>query len=178
MPMNRESKETMVADLSEKLERAKGALVANYTGLDVAADTEIRRAFREAGVEYRVVKNTLMKRALDGRAIEAIGAAFTGPTAVAFKFDEEVGKLGKVAKELVKKFEKFEVKAGFIESDVLEGDVVEKMASMPTMDEARAQLLGVLNAPASKLLAVINAPASNLAGVIQAKQKKDEEAAA
>lgn len=175
MPMNRQSKETMVADLADKLERAKGALVASFTGLNVAQVTEIRRAFREAGVEYKVVKNTLMKRALSGRSIEKLGEAFEGPTAVAFKFDEEVGKLGKAAKDLVKKFEKFEVKAGYIEEDVLEGDVVETMASLPTMDEARAQLLGVLNAPASKLLAQINAPGSNLVGVIQAKKNKDEQ---
>lgn len=179
MPMNRESKQSMVAELSDKLDRAKGALVASYIGLDVAAVTEIRTAFREAGVEYKVVKNTLMKRALTGRDIEKLGDAFTGPTAVAFKFDEEVGKLGKVAEELTKKFDKFEVKAGFIESDVLEGEgVVKTMASLPTMDEARAQLLGVLNAPASKLLAMLNAPASNLIGVIQAKKNKDEEGTA
>ena len=176
MPMNRESKESMVADLGDKLDRAKGALVASYIGLDVAAVTEIRKAFREAGIEYKVVKNTLMKRALSGRDIEKLGDSFTGPTAVAFKFDDEVGKLGKIAEELVKKYDKFEVKAGFIETDVLEGEsTVKTMASLPTMDEARAQLLGVVNAPASKLLAMINAPASNLVGVIKAKQNKDEQ---
>ncbi len=139
--------------------------------------TEIRNTVREAGGEYKVVKNTLIKRAMAGTAVEGLADQFTGPTAVLLKFDEEFGALGKAAKDLVKKFEKFEVKGGYIEEEILSGNVVETMASLPTLDEARAQLLGVINAPAAKLLAQINAPASNLIGVIQAKKDKDEEAA-
>lgn len=174
MPMTREAKERMVSMLSDKMGRAKGGLIANFTGLNVAAVNEIRARFREAEVEYRVVKNTLMKRALATTPIEALSGVFVGPTAVALKFDEEFGKLGKTAKDLAKKFERFEVKAGFIEEDILEGDIVETMAAIPTLDEARAQILGVINAPAARLLAQINAPASNLIGVIQAKKEKDE----
>ena len=176
MPMSRQAKEAAVADLVDQLGRAKGGLIANFTGLNVAQVTEIRAKFREAGVEYRVVKNTLIKRALAGTASEALSETFTGPTAVALKFDEEFGTLGKAAKDLVKKFEKFEVKGGYIEEEILEGDIVETMAALPTLDEARAQLLGVINAPAANLLAQINAPASNLIGVIQAKKDKDEAA--
>lgn len=175
MPMTRQAKEAMVADLADKFSRAKSALVATYTGLDVASVTEIRRAYLDIGVEYKVVKNTLVKRALTGTAIEGLGAAFVGPTAVAFKFDDEAGRLGKTTEELQKKFKKLEVKAGYIEEEILSGDVVAKMASLPTLDEARAQLLGLLNTPAAKLLAQINAPAQNLVGVVQAKKKKDEE---
>lgn len=174
MPMTREAKEQMVTMLTDKMGRAKGGLIANFTGLNVEAVNEIRARFREAEVEYRVVKNTLMKRVLASSPIEGLSEAFTGPTAIALKFDEEFGKLGKAAKDLAKKYEKFEVKAGFIEEDILQGDVVETMAALPTLDEARAQLLGVINAPAAKLLAQINAPASNLIGVIQAKKDKDE----
>ena len=179
MAMSRQAKEEMVSDLADKLERAKGGLIFNYKGLNVAAVTEIRRAFRDAEVEYKVVKNSLMKRALAGRSIEALGDVFTGTTAVAFKYDEEFGRLGKTAKDLAKKFEKLEAKAGFVEDEVIaEARALDVMAALPTMDEARAQLLGVINAPAAKLLAQINAPASNLIGVIQAKVDKDEEEAA
>lgn len=175
MSMNRESKEQAVVDLVGKLGRAKAALVANYQGLKVSEVMEIRRAFRAAGVEYKVVKNTLMKRALAGTEREKIGEAFTGTTAVAFKYDDEVATLGKAAKEITKKFEKFQVKAGFVESDVIPGEkALDVMASLPTLDEARAQLLGIINAPASKLLAQLNAPGSHLVGVIQAKKDKDE----
>ncbi|MBX2814070.1 MAG: 50S ribosomal protein L10 [Myxococcales bacterium] len=177
MGMSRQAKEEAVTILADRLDRAKGGFVASFVGLNVASVDEIRSELRKADVEYKVVKNTLMKRALTGRAIEGLGPAFVGPTAIAFTYSDEVGKLGKAFKELVKKYEKLEVKAAFIEDEILAGDVVETMASLPTLDEARAQLLGVINAPAAKLLAQINAPASNLVGVIKAKEEKDKEVA-
>lgn len=173
--MNRNEKGQAVQELSDRLTRAKAALVANYQGLDVAAVMDIRRAFRAAGVEYKVVKNTLMKRALSGTKREGIAKAFTGTTAVLFKYDDEIAKLGKAAQDIAKKYEKFQVKAGFVEEDVIaDAKAVDVMASLPTLDEARAQLLGIINAPAAKLLAQFNAPAQNLVGVIQAKKEKDE----
>lgn len=178
MSMTRRGKEEAVASLSEKLGRAKGALVATFTGLDVEAVNDIRRQFRAVGVDYRVVKNTLMKRVLNGRGIEKLGSLFQGPTAIALKYDEEFARLGKTAKELAKKYEKFQVKGGYIDTDVIaEPRALETMASLPTLDEARSMLLGVLNAPASQLVGVLNAPASQLLGVIEAKRKKDEEGA-
>lgn len=177
MPMTRQAKEDAVSSLVEKLQRAKGGIVASYVGLDVASVNTIRDKFREIGVEYRVVKNTLMKRALAGTDIEGLGKLFVGPTAVALKYDDELGALGKAAKGLSNDFEKFEVRGAYVNEQILEGDVLETLSKLPTLDEARSQLLGVINAPAAQLLAQINAPASHLIGVIQAKQKKDEEAA-
>jgi large subunit ribosomal protein L10 len=175
MALSRQSKEKLLAELTDRLGRAKAALVADYSGLNVAAVMEIRRAFKNAGVEYKVVKNTLFKRALKGTPRERIASAFTRTTAVAFKYDEEFGKLGKIAQDLAKKFDKLKWKGGFVENDVLPNDqALEKMAALPTLDEARAQLLGVINAPAAKLLAQINAPGSHLAGVLQAKADKDK----
>lgn len=177
MSMNRQAKEAAVTELEGRLSRAKAALIANYSGLTVAAVSEIRRVFRDAQVDYKVVKNTLIRRVLKGSAREKLSDVFTGPTAVAFKYDEEFGTLGKAAKELAKKFAKFEVKGGFVENEVLQGaGAVDTMAALPTLDEARAQLLGVINAPAAKLLAQLNAPASHLIGVIHAKSEKDSEA--
>lgn len=176
MPMTRDEKAEMVVELTAKLDRAKAGLIADYSRLNVAAVTEIRRVFRAAGVEYKVVKNTLIKRALKGTPREAVGKAFTQTTAVAFKFDEEYGKLGKTAKELAAKFKDFKVKAGFVGNDVInDASALDVMASLPTLDEARAQLLGVINAPAAKLLAQLNAPGSNLIGVLQAKSDKDKD---
>jgi len=177
MPMTRKAKEESVSDLVQKLEKAKGGLIASFVGLDVAAVNKVRDVFREAGVEYKVVKNTLMKRALSGTSIEDLGKFFVGPTAVALKYDDELGKMGKAAKDLNKEFESFEVKAAYIESEIFGPEGIETIASLPTLDEARAQLLGVINAPAANLLAQINAPASNLIGVVQAKKEKDEQAA-
>ncbi len=178
MPLTRQAKEKMLTEITGKLGSAKAALVADYSGLDVASVSEIRRAFRSAGVEYRVVKNTLAKIALKGTPREGVSKAFTRTTAVMFKYDYEFGKLGKVAKELAGKFEKFKVRGGFVENDVLAPDsALEVMASLPTLEEARSQLLGVINAPASKLLATINAPGQQIAGVLLAKSEKDKGAA-
>ena len=179
MGMSRQSKEEMVTVLSEKFSKAKAAIIANFTGLDVLSVSEVRNKFREAEADYKVVKNTLVKRAIQGTPLEGMADAFSGPTAVAFKFDEEFGKLGKAAKDLTKKFKAFQVKAAFIEEElILDGErAVETMAALPTLDEARAMLLGVFNAPASQLLGTINAPGANLLGVIQAKSDKDKEAA-
>jgi large subunit ribosomal protein L10 len=177
MPMTRKAKEEAVSDLADKLQRAKGGIIASFTGLDVSAVNQIRNKYRDIGVEYKVVKNTLIKRALSGTPIESLGKLFVGPTAIALKYDEEVGAMGKATKDLSKEFEKFEIKGAYIEADVFGPEGVETLASLPTLDEARAQLLGVLNAPASKLLAQLNAPASHLIGVVQAKKEKDEEAA-
>jgi large subunit ribosomal protein L10 len=183
MGMTRQAKEEAVASLSEKLSRARAGLIADFQGLDVETVTKIRAKFREAGVEYRVVKNTLMRRALEGTALAKLGDKFRGPKAVLFKYDEEYGQLGRVAKDLSKQYEKFKVQAGFVEKDIVEGQAgVETMAALPTLNEARAQLLGVINAPAAKLLATLNAPASHLLSVIEAKieedKKKDGAAAA
>jgi large subunit ribosomal protein L10 len=175
MPMTRQAKEEMVQDLAQKMAEAKGGLVADYAGLNVAAVTEIRRALREVGAEYKVVKNRLMKRAISGTGREGLGGLFTYTTAVLLKFDDELGKLGKVAQDMAKKYEKFQVKGGFVEDDLLtDAKALDTLASLPTLDEARAQLLGLLNTPAAKLLAQINAPASHVVGVIQAKKDKDE----
>jgi large subunit ribosomal protein L10 len=179
MGMTREAKAEALEGIRQKMTKARAGLVTGYTGLDVAALNEIRTAFRQANVEYKVIKNTLFRRVLDEGALSALKGAFVGPTAVAFKYDDEIGALGKVAKELAKKFEKLEFRAGFIDEEVLEGGErsVETIASLPTLDEARAQLLGLLNTPAARLLAQLNAPASNLIGVIQAKADKEKESA-
>lgn len=178
MAMTRQAKEEMVGNLTDMLDKARAGLVFNYQGLSVEQVTDIRRRFREADVHYQVVKNTLMKIALNGRPVEGLSEQFKGTTAIAVKFDDEYGKLGKTAKDLAKEYEKLEPKGGFVEEDVIGDDkALDVLASLPTLDEARSQLLGVLNAPASKLLAQLNAPASQLLAVFEAKIEKDKEEA-
>lgn len=175
MPMSYEAKEVWAKELGDRVRRAKAGLVASYQGLTVAEVMEIRREFRAASAEYRVVKNTLMQRIIAGTPIEKLNKAFTNTTAVAFMYVDEYAKLGRAAKELTKKFPKLEVKAGFVGSDVIgDASAVERFASLPTLDEARAQLLGVINAPAQRLLAQFNAPGQQLASVVDQQRQKLE----
>ncbi|MBI4820230.1 MAG: 50S ribosomal protein L10 [Deltaproteobacteria bacterium] len=175
MPMSRETKEKVLADLAGRVSRSKAALVADHAGLKVKDVSEIRRKLREVGVDYRVAKNTLLRRALQGTGREALGKSLKNTSAILLLYSEEYGKLGKVTQELAKKFDKLKVKSGFVNQDVIgDAKALEVMASLPTLDEARAQLLGVINAPAQKLLAQINAPGSHLAGVLQAKVDKEK----
>ncbi|MEO1338690.1 MAG: 50S ribosomal protein L10, partial [Myxococcota bacterium] len=163
MGMTRQAKEEAVSALVDKIGRAKGAIVANYQGLDVASVNAIRAKFREVGAEYRVVKNTLMKRALEGTGKEKLGEVFTGPTAVAFKYDDELSVLGKAAKGLAKDFEKFEVKGAYIDQDViLDDDPADTLSKLPTLPEIQAKLLGLINAPAQQLLSLFNQPGEKL----------------
>ena len=169
MGMTREAKEEAVSALVEKLERSKGAIVANYQGLDVAQVNTIRAKFREVGAEYRVVKNTLMKRALQGTRIEKLGEVFSGPTAVAFKFDDELSVLGKIAQGLTKDFEKFQVKGAYIDQDVIiDDEAAETMSKLPTLPEVQAKLLNLLNQPGSRLLSLFNQPGEKLLAQINA----------
>ncbi len=187
MSMTRQAKEEAVSALVDKLERSKGAIVAAYQGLDVASVNTIRAKFREIGAEYRVVKNTLMKRALQGTRIEKLGEAFVGPTAVAFKYDDELAVLGKAAEGLAKDFEKFQVKGAYIDQDVLlDEDAATTLSKLPTLPEVQAKLLGLLNQPGSrllslfnqpgeKLLAQINAPGQHAIGIVKAWEQKQQE---
>ncbi len=187
MGMTRQDKEDAVTALVDKLGRSKGAIVANYQGLDVEAVNTIRAKFREVGAEYRVVKNTLMKRALEGSGIEKLGEVFVGPTAVAFKYDDELSTLGKTAKGLAKDYEKFQVKGAYIDQDVIiDDEAAETMATLPTLPEMQAKLLSLLNLPGQqllslfnqpgeKLLAQINAPGEHAIGIVKAWEQKQKE---
>lgn len=178
MPMSYQDKETWAAEISDRVKKAKGGLVASFAGLKVGEIMEIRRAIRSASGEYRVVKNTLMRRAVAGTPLEGLDHALTQTTAVAFTYTEEFAKLGRVAKDLAKKFPKLQFKGGFVGQQVVKGEgAVEVLASLPTLEEARSQLLGMLNTPASKLLAQLNAPGQQVASVVDQYQKKLEKGA-
>jgi large subunit ribosomal protein L10 len=168
MSLTRQAKEQAVADLVEKLGRAKGGIVADFTGLNVAKVNAIRQKFRDINAEYKVVKNTLMKRALTGTPIEALGDHFRGPTAVAFKYDDELSVLGKTAKEINKEFEAFKVKAVYIDVDVRGEDGLEMMANLPTLIDVQAEIISLLQRPAQDLKAILDEPGEKLWATINA----------
>jgi len=136
--------------------------------------SELRDTFRKRGVEYRVVKNTLVKRALaDEPWSEGLGSALQGMTGIAWSF-EEPSAAARIVKEYVKTNEKLKIKAGVLDGQILDAKAVEaQLASLPSKDEARAILLATLMAPAQSLVRLLSAPAQNFVLLLEAKRTKD-----
>ena len=162
--------------LKDAFKKVESAVLTSVQGLSVAEVSDLRRKLHDAGVHYRVVKNTLAKKAVTGTPLEAVAGDFKTVTAVAWSESDPVAP-AKVISDFKKSLDKFIVKAGYQGGLRLDQKGVEALAKMPSMDELRAQLLGVVNAMPAKLLAQINAPAQHLAGVMQAKHDKDSKAA-
>ncbi|MCC7071596.1 MAG: 50S ribosomal protein L10 [Deltaproteobacteria bacterium] len=162
--------------LKDAFKKVEVAILASVQGLTVAEVSELRRKLHDAGVKFRVVKNTLAKKAIKGTPLEVITDDFKQVTAVAWHDSDPVGP-AKVLTAFKKGLEKFVIKAGFQGGLRLDANGIEALSKLPTMDELRAQLLGTINAVPAKLLAQLNAPAQHVVGVIQAKKDKDEKAA-
>ena len=164
--------------ISASFKKATSMVVLGYQGMDVPSVTELRARFRKAGVEYRVVKNSLFQQAIKGSPIAAnktLDKALTGMNGIAFSF-EDPSVAAKIVKQFRKEGEKFgklQVKAAVLESSVMSGAEVEStLATMPGKDELRAMLLATMQAPAQKLLQQLQAPLSNLVYAIEAHRKQ------
>lgn len=157
-----------------KLEKADAALVVTFSGLNVAQATELRKKFREAGVEYRVVKNTLAKLALKDTDKEPLSEYFSGPNAVILGYDDVVAP-AKVLAEFLKGEEvkdKIQIKGGVVQGKAVGVEGIEALAKMPSLDELRAQLIALINTPATNLVRLLGTPGTQLAQVIKAKSEK------
>lgn len=168
------AKEAEVAKIKESFENAIAAVLVDFRGTTVETITELRARFRAKGVEYRVVKNNLVKKALEGTPLaenDEFLKALAGPTAIAWSF-EDPSTAAKVIKDFRKEgdaHEKLTVKCGVLENEVFVGERVEKeLATLPGKDEIRAMLLAQLLAPAQSLVRQLSAPAQNFAYVLDA----------
>lgn len=141
-----EAKKQIVNDLAGKMEKAKGMVFYDYRGLTVAEVTELRNQFRAAGVEYHVIKNSMLKRAADSLSIAGLGEHLSGPTAVAFGYNDPVAP-AKVLVEFVRKVKKTEIKTGILDGKVISIASVNSLAELPSREQLLAQLAGTLNAP-------------------------------
>jgi large subunit ribosomal protein L10 len=173
--MERNEKAEAIAQLKDRFGRATSAVFVDFTGMNVEEVTKLRDVFRQKGVEYRVVKNTLVKKALEEHAWSGkLAKSLKGMTGVAWSY-EEPSAAARVVKDFRKENEKLKIKAGVLEGSVLDANAVEnQLASLPSKDEARAMLLRTFIAPAQTLLRLMNAPAQNFVGVLAAKQRKEE----
>ena len=149
-------KKQAVAELVEKLKNAATGIIVDYRGLSVAADTDLRKQLREAGVEYKVIKNTLCKFAVKEADLADLDPVFNGPTAIAMSTDDPVAP-AKILADFAKKNEALEIKSGFMDGTVLSIDEIKSLAATPSREVLLATILSSLNAPASKLVRTLQA---------------------
>jgi len=169
-----EKKQEVVNVLTEKIKNAKGIVFTDYRGLTVEQDTEMRRALRKAGVEYKVVKNTLLGLAIKQNGIEGFDKYLEGPTAIAMS-DSDVVAPAKVISEYVKKYENLEIKVGLVEGKVMDVEGIKMLAALPPKEELVAKALGGLKSPIAGLVNVLN---GNIRGLVVALNAIAEKKAA
>lgn len=169
--MQRSEKEQVVQELHEKFAKAKAAVLAEFRKLPVDAVTKLRRKLREGGVEYRVLKNTLAKRAAEGTSIEKISDQFRGPVAVALSYADVVAP-AKILSEFTKDTEALQLKGGIVEGQKLDVQGIQALAKMPGLTELRAQLIGLLKTPAQQIASILQEPPSQLARVFNARSEQ------
>ncbi|GIP36246.1 50S ribosomal protein L10 [Paenibacillus sp. J2TS4] len=161
----REEKQQLVTDVISKLRESSCTIVADYRGLNVAQVTELRKQLREAGVEFQVIKNTLVRRATAEAELTELDSALTGPTAIAFS-KEDVVAPAKILSEFAKKNDKLNLKAGIVEGKVVDLEQIKELAELPSRE-------GLL----SMLLSVLQAPVRNFALAVKAVSEKQESGA-
>lgn len=171
--LTRTQKEQQVADLKERFARATSVIVADYRGIDVQSVNLLRRKLRADAHEYRVAKNTLLRRAAAGTPIEVLAERFRGPTAVAISFDDPVG-LARALVDYAKDHEAFEIQGGYLDGRALDPGEIGKLATLPTLDALRAKLVGLIQAPATKVAGVLQAPAGQMARLMAARKDQLE----
>ncbi len=172
--MLRAEKAKVVEDLHRVLAGAAVVVVTHYQGLTVAESSELRRRLREAGGRFRVVKNRLARRALEGTPYQGLAPLLSGPTALAWSADPVAAP--KVVVEFGKENEKLVVRGGALGDRLLDAEAVAELARLPSLDELRARLVALLQTPASRLVGVLQAPAGQLARVLAARGEQSEQA--
>ncbi|WP_026988845.1 50S ribosomal protein L10 [Fodinicurvata fenggangensis] len=172
--MDRREKEALVASLRERFDTATSVVVTQQKGLTVAQSMELRRKARDAGANYKVTKNRLAKLALDGTKFQALSPLMTGPTALAISDDAVAG--AKVCAEFAKKNDKLTIIGGSLNGELLDEDGVKALAALPSLDELRGKIVGLVQTPATNVAGVLQAPAGQLARVFGAYGATDEAA--
>ena len=172
--MDRTTKKEWVGSLHGTLGEVGLVVVTRYSGLTVAEITDLRGKMRNAGAGFKVVKNRLTRLALSGTEYEKLADLFKGPTAIAFSKDHVDA--AKIAVEYAKANEKLVIVGGALGSNVLDVNGVKALATLPSLDELRGRLIGMISTPATRIAGVLQAPAGQLARVLSAKAKQGEAA--
>ena len=175
--LTRAQKEEKVAELHEKLGRATSVYLADYRGTSVEAVNRLRRRIRREGngaYEYEVVKNTLLERAASDTSAAVLAGELQGPTVVAISFGDPVG-LAKILVDFAKDVEVFKIKAGVLAGRKLGRAEIGQLATLPPLDEIRAKLLGLIQAPATKIVRLVAEPGAQIARALAARGRQPQE---
>jgi large subunit ribosomal protein L10 len=170
--VNRSEKAEAIAELNRTFKDANLVVVTRQSGLTVQEVTDLRRKIRSAGASYQVAKNRLTLRALEGTNFSALGPLFKGPTAIAYSKDPVAA--AKVVAAFAKTNEKLTIVGGALGENVLGVEGVQALAVLPSLDELRGKIIGLIQAPATKIAGVLAAPAGQLARVFGAYGAKEE----
>ena len=168
--MNKEQKKTYISEMTAKFENTEAVLVTHYQGLTVKQLDDLRKQMRKHGIQFRITNNRITKLALQNSKCRDLKNLFVGPTAVAFSDDAIAS--AKILTKFAKSHSNLKILGGIMEEEPLSLDEVAKIATLPTLNEARATITGILAAPAQKIVSILLAPGSKIAILALAKSKK------
>ena len=175
MPIGLKEKQAIVAEVNETASKALSAVMADYRGVPVDDMTALRKTAREAGVQVRVIRNTLAKRAFEGTEFECLNDAMLGPNILAFSL-EDPGAGARLFKDFAKEIEAFEIKALSVGGKLLPAEQIDALAKLPTRDQAISLLMAVLQAPITKLTRTLNDVPARVTRVVAAVRDQKQEA--
>ena len=168
--MNKEKKQSYIKEMTAQFEKSEAVLVTHYQGLSVKQLDNLRKQMRKHGIQFKITKNRITKIALEKSRCKDLSNLFTGPTAVALS--EDAISAAKILTKFSKENESLKILGGIMGKEILDVAAVANVATVPTLDEARAKIIGILRSPAQKIVSILLAPASKIAILALEKSKK------
>ena len=168
--ISKEKKQSYIKEMTTKIDKSEAVIVAHYQGLTVKQLDELRKKMREHGIQFKITKNRITKLALEKTRCKELSKLFTGPTAVALSSDAITS--AKILTNFSKENSNLKILGGIMGEDILDVTGVQNVATLPSLDEARAKIVGILRSPAQKIASILLAPASKIAILALEKSKK------
>ena len=168
--LTKEQKKNYISEMTTQFENSKAVMVTHYQGLTMTQLDQLRSQMRDHGIQFKITKNRITKLALANSRCKDLANLFTGPTAVALSKDAISS--AKILTKFAKDNENLKILGGIMGNDILDVDGVKNVATLPTLDEARAKIVGILSSPAQKIVSILLAPASKIAILALEKSKK------
>ena len=168
--MNKEQKKSYISEMTAQFENSEAVLVTHYQGLTVKQLDKLRATMRTHGIQFKITKNRITKLALEKSKCKNLSNLFTGPTAVALSNDAIIS--ARILSKFSKNNENLKILGGFMENDILDQEAIQNVANLPTLDEARAKIVGILTTPASKLVSILLARSEKMSTLTPENSKQ------